>query len=372
MKGHPEGRAWLTTAEKMKVGWFGGTRVFAAPEPGVLALENSSGAFVLGYRALVLATGARERLLPFPGWTLPNVTGAGGLQALVKSGLPIAGRVVIAGSGPLLLAVAKFLHREGADVRLVAEQAPRAALIGFAAKLALHPEKFIQAVQLRSALFDVPYLTGCWAIEAHGHGKVESVTLRRGAKSWSEACDYLACGFGMVPNLELPALLGCRLAARGVVVDKYQQSSLPRVYCAGEITGIGGLERSLVEGEIAGFAAAGRPERAERRFAARAAQHRFAAAVERAFALRPEIRGAADAATIVCRCEDVRLAAVRDCSGWREAKLHTRCGMGPCQGRICGPALEFLRGWQADSVRPPVFPATIAALAETFGPGGES
>ena len=99
------------------MGWFGGARVFAAPEPGRLALENLEGEFELGYRALVLATGARERLLPFPGWTLPNVTGAGGLQALVKSGLPVEGRkIVIAGSGPLLLAVARFMIQHGAEV----------------------------------------------------------------------------------------------------------------------------------------------------------------------------------------------------------------------------------------------------------------
>ena len=360
-----EARAWLATAEKHRVGWFGGARVFAAPQPGRLALENLEGEFELGYRALVLATGARERLLPFPGWTLPNVTGAGGLQALAKSGLPVEGRkIVIAGSGPLLLAVARFMIQHGAEVSLIAEQASRAALVRFGLGLTLHPEKLIEAVELGGSLVGIRHLTSCWPIEARGNGKVESVTLRRGSKTWSERCDYLACGFGLVPNLELAALLGCDLGETGVVVDQYQQSSVAGVYSAGEMTGIGGLERALVEGEIAGFAAAGRPERARRRFAAHAAGHRFAARLQRAFALRPELTALPRADTIVCRCEDVTLARIHACSSWREAKLQTRCGMGPCQGRVCGSALEFLEGWTPDSVRPPVFPVSVVSLAQ--------
>jgi D-hydroxyproline dehydrogenase subunit alpha len=362
----PGAVAWLATAERRKVGFIAGARVFAAPAPGRLALESfSKGEFEVEYRKLVLATGARERFLPFPGWTLPNVMGAGGLQALAKSGLPVEGKkVVIAGSGPLLLAVAQYLHRHGADVRLIAEQTTQAALTRFGLSLATHPEKFIQAIGLRASLLGVRYLTSCWPVAAEGKDKVESVTLRRGGKTWSEACDYLACAFGLAPNLELPALLGCRMVEKGVDVDEYQQSSVPDVYCAGEITGIGGLELSLAEGEIAGLAAAGRMETARHRFAARANGQKFAAALERAFTLREELKSLAKPDTLVCRCEDVPLERIQTCRGWREAKLHTRCGMGPCQGRVCGPAVEFLQGWKAESVRPPVFPATVGSLID--------
>ena len=119
-------------AAREKVEWIAGARVFAAPGPGTLALETFHGEREITYKNLVLATGARERFLPFPGWTLPNVMGAGGLQALVKSGLPVDGKkVVVAGSGPLLLAVAKYLRDHGADVRLIAEQADSGALFRF-------------------------------------------------------------------------------------------------------------------------------------------------------------------------------------------------------------------------------------------------
>ena len=360
----PGAVAWLATAERLKVGFIAGARVFAAPEPGRLALESfSEGEFEVSYRSLVLATGARERFLPFPGWTLPNVMGAGGLQALAKGGLPVAGkRIVIAGSGPLLLAVAKYMHEHGANIRLIAEQAPQRALAGFAFALALHPEKLIQAIGFRFSLFGTRYLTSCWPVAAQGEGKLESVTLRHGPKTWSERCDYLACGFGLVPNVELAALLGCRMSETGVAVDEYQRSSVEGVYCAGEITGIGGLELSLMEGEIAGLAATGRRETARRRFGARDSGRRFAADLARAFALRDELKTLPRPDTLVCRCEDVPVARLRNCRGWREAKLHTRCGMGPCQGRVCGPAVEFLQGWKAESVRPPVFPAAVESL----------
>ena len=98
-----EGARWFNRLEKAEVATFCGKRVFYQPEPGVLICEGDDHVLELRYRNLVLATGARERFLPFPGWTLPNVMGAGGLQAMVKSGLPIAGKcVVVAGTGPLL------------------------------------------------------------------------------------------------------------------------------------------------------------------------------------------------------------------------------------------------------------------------------
>jgi NADPH-dependent 2,4-dienoyl-CoA reductase/sulfur reductase-like enzyme len=218
----------------------------------------------------------------------------------------------------------------------------------------------MQAATLRTRR----YITSCWPVSAQGREKLESVTLRRaGARTWTEACDYLACGFGLIPNVELAALLGCRLSRTGVEVDEQQQTSVVGVYAAGEATGIGGLELSLVEGEIAGYTAGGNTDRAKSLFGARTKHRRFADALDRAFALRAELRGLPQAGTMVCRCEDVSLERLQSCSNWREAKLHTRCGMGPCQGRICGGAVEFLLGWQSESVRPPVFPVQVRSMS---------
>ena len=178
------------------------------------------------------------------------------------------------------------------------------------------------------------------------------------------ACEYLACGFGLVPNLELPALFGCTVADGATCVDEWQRTSRDGVYCAGEATGVGGLESALVEGQIVGFAATGRPDKARALFAQRTRAQRFAAALARGFALRDELKTLAEADTVVCRCEDVPYRAVAQHASWRSAKLHTRCGMGPCQGRVCGAATAFLLGWTQDAVRPPVTAAALGSFVQ--------
>ena len=356
----PEAQVWFERIRSVEIDFVAGARVFQQTAPGILLAEMSSGVRELVYKDLVLATGARERFLPFPGWTLPNVMGAGGLQALVKTGLAIDGKkVVLAGSGPLLLAVAGYLRSHGAEVLLIAEQASLLRLARFGLGLINQPGKLSQARQL---LGGVRYLRNCWVAEAHGAEKLESVVLQRDSKRWNVSCDYLACGFHLVPNLELAELLGCEIANGAVRVDEFQETSVSHVYAAGESTGIGGLELSLVEGEIAGLAAAGKREDARPLFGERAKQRRFADLLNRTFSLRDELKTLVAPETIVCRCEDVVFDRLRAHDSWRVAKLQTRCGMGPCQGRICGSAVEFLFDWKVESVRPPVLPVRVESL----------
>lgn len=372
-KGAPQpesARAWVARLDASRAQRLQGWRVFDAPEPGLLLAERSGFApdhddcAEIRFSKLILATGARERFLPFPGWTLPNVMGAGGLDALVRGGLPIAGkRVLVAGTGPLLLAVAAELSARGARVVGLCEQAPLRQLIALGVHLLQQPGKLLQGARLRLSSRNVPMLTGCWPVEAKGREKLESVVVQRGAQRREIACDYLACGFHLVPNLELPMLLGCRIDKGLVIADDLQQTSIANVYCAGEPTGIGGVERAIFEGQIAGLAATGRTEEARRFGRTRPAMQRFVRALDRACALSPELRKLPHDDTFVCRCEDVPLAALREHRSWREAKLLTRCGMGPCQGRICGAATTFLFGWTPDSVRPPLLPARMASLS---------
>lgn len=351
---------WFERIHSVDIQMINGARVFQQPEGGVLLAETPQGVCELKYRSLVLATGARERFLPFPGWTLPNVMGAGGLQALVKTGLPVDGkRVVVAGSGPLLLAVAAYLRKRRADVLLIAEQASAMQLVRFGVSLF---SKRSQAFALKRQLKGVSYQSGCWVVAAHGKDKLESVTLASGDKRWKVECDYLACGFHLVPNLELAELLGCVVENSSVKVDEFQQTTVNNVYSAGEATGIGGLELSLVEGEIAGLAAAGKRDEAQKLFPIREKHRKFSNVLNRTFALRDELKHLAASETIVCRCEDVTFEQLRTHRSWREAKLQTRCGMGPCQGRVCGGAVEFLFGWRAESVRPPVLPVRVDSL----------
>ena len=366
-------REWSARLDALPVRRLQAWRIFDSGGPGILCAEQQtdcSAGHALGkcvqlrYKSLILATGARERFLPFPGWTLPNVMGAGGIDAMVRSGLPIAGkRVVVAGTGPLLLAVAAHLAECGARIVAICEQAPLRRLASFAAQLARHPEKLGQGFGMLLASRRARIHANCWVLSARGENKVESVILRHPGRISEVATDYLACGYHLVPNLELPLLLGCRTEAGFVAVDGLQRSSAANVFCAGELTGIGGVERALLEGQIAGLAAAGRSRDAETLSRTKQGSDRFVRSLAAAFALDPKLRHLASGRTIVCRCEDVRFAALSGHTSWHDAKLQTRCGMGPCQGRICGAATEFLFGWQNDAVRPPIFPVSVSSFS---------
>jgi NADPH-dependent 2,4-dienoyl-CoA reductase/sulfur reductase-like enzyme len=365
-----QARIWFEKLARANVELNLGVQVVAQPERGVLWAGTDHDFCELAYKKLIIATGARERFLPFPGWTLPNVMGAGGLQALVKSGYPVEGKkVAIAGSGPLLLATGAYLRQHGAEVVLIAEQAPWLRLIGFAAALPLvGPGKLIQGAGYKCTLLGVRYITNCWPVEAQGGSILSSVAFRCGRKTWQQQCDLLACGFGFVPNLELPMLLGCRIENGAVRVNQWQETSLGSVYCAGEPTGVGGVDLALLEGQIAGYAAVGKDEQAAKLFAARKRAWRFARALDRTFSLRDELKNLADNDTIICRCEDVTRGRIEQYDCWRAAKLQTRCGMGACQGRVCGGATEFLFGFRPESVRPPIFPLTLKNIPKKGQP----
>ena len=375
-RGGPERQAdsraaalWAALRGAPNVSFLPSTRVLYAPAPGQLRVQTSAGAHTLFYGRLILATGARERLLPFPGWTLPGVTGAGGLQALVKGGYPVAGRrVVVAGSGPLLLAAAATLKSCGAHIVAIIEQAPLRSLLGFAAGLPATPSKAIQALRLGVQLQGIDYLHHSHVRSAHGDGVLQTVQVQRGQRRELDIlhCDFLACGYGLLPNLELAQALGCAIIAQAghnvVHTDDWQQTGIPGIYCAGEGTGIGGVDLALIEGRIAGLAATGQTLHLGALIAQRRRWRKFAARLARGFALRPELAALAGDDTIVCRCEDVRHGELRTHASWRSAKLQTRCGMGPCQGRVCGGATEVLYGWRPDAVRMPIAPARVETL----------
>jgi NADPH-dependent 2,4-dienoyl-CoA reductase/sulfur reductase-like enzyme len=361
---NPDASKWVQRMRIAEITTLCGLRIVHQPEAGVLIAESINGFRELRYDKLILATGARERFLPFPGWTLPNVMGAGGLQVMVKSSLPIRGkRVFVAGTGPLLLAVAAYLRKHGAQIPLICEQASWGSLAAFGLALLRWPAKIVQGFQLKLALAGVPFAADTWVVAANGHTALESVDILRAGKVESIPCDYLACGFHLVPNVELPLLLGCAVDNGCVRVDDFQKTTVASVFCAGEPTSVGGVELAIIEGQIAGLAAGGHATEARALFAQRERARRFAQLLDSTFRLRSELRKLPLPETMVCRCEDVPYSRLQQHSSWRSAKLHTRCGMGPCQGRVCGPATEFLFEWNPDSVRPPVFPARVDTLA---------
>lgn len=354
---------------------FNGCRVIGVREPGTLMLDSGSSSHVpatLAWDRLILATGARERFMPFPGWTLPGVTGAGGAQALVKSGVPVAGkRIIVSGSGPLLLASAATLKAAGAHILMIAEQAPSRAMSNFMRHLVRWPAKLLQAGVLRARLADTPYHWDSYVVAAGGEERLYAVRISTGGVERTIECDWLACGFGLHANLELAHALGCAVRDRhglpAVQVNVQQQTSISGVYAAGETTGIGGVEKAWAEGRSAGLAATG-----HHLGAPMAKHHAFGDLLNATFALRPELMNLAEAKTILCRCEDVSLASLREYADWRSAKLATRCGMGACQGRICVPICHDVLGWRSpvpsllQGIRQPIQPVSVERLLSSL------
>jgi D-hydroxyproline dehydrogenase subunit alpha len=324
-------------------------------------------------RAVIIATGAYDRQIPFPGWTLPGVMAGGGAQALLKGSRVAPGkRAVVAGTGPFLLAVADGLLAAGVDVAEVVEaNAPWA--------MARHPRalpglltKTGEAVDYGRRLCrnHVPYRTRQAVIAAHGDEHLEAVTIARVDADWNVIsgserrvnCDLLTVGYGFTPQVELALAAGCEhgLGHDGSVVIRAGldgRTSVPVVYAAGETTGIGGADLAVIEGQLCGAAAAAdlgaRAQASDNLKTARLRFRRrllrqFAAALHKAHPVRSGWQRWLADDTVICRCEEVSYARVREtleelgAQDARAVKLIARPGMGWCQGRICGCAVAAL------------------------------
>jgi NADPH-dependent 2,4-dienoyl-CoA reductase/sulfur reductase-like enzyme len=344
-------RPWLGRLERSGARVLGATSIFDADPQRI---QTTAGE--IGCDRMVLACGGRELLLPFTGWTLPGVTGAGGLQALVHDGLDVRGqRIVIGGTGPLLLEAARVVRRRGARVVRIAEQAPFRQLLAFLASLPATKKR--EGLRLASPALR----TSSWVESVDGEDSVRTAVVRTPLRRETIECDRVAVGHSVVPNLELPRRLGCEVTPRGVMVDEDQQTSIDGVYAVGEICGIKGAAGALLEGICAGLAVTGQaiPESVR---AARAVEHEFGRGLAETFELRPEVLDLAVEDTILCRCEDVRTGELAMREDWTSAKLHTRCGMGACQGRVCGSATRELFGWGPGAPRPPLVPVPVGML----------
>lgn len=364
---------WHALANCLNVRMVYGVRIVATLADKEFLLETADGAQKLTWNKLIICSGARELLLPFPGWTLPGVTGAGGLQALIKGGMPVEGkRVAVAGSGPLLLAVAETVIRAGGQVVSIIETKSSQNLIQFfVALLKSHRGKLLQSLKLFWQLKHVRYRHDARVVKAHGEQRLLGISLQHGEKKIDLSCDLLACGFGLLPNLEIGTLLGCEIRDGSVVVDANQASTRADIWVAGEACGIGGVDKALAEGHIAGLAAIGHTAEQDD-IARRAHAREFADLLKHSFATDDSLRKLCKPDTLVCRCEDVSARQLGEHSDWRTAKLMTRAGMGACQGRICGAACQFMFGWDAPGLRQPVFPTKTSTLAALNGAAGNA
>lgn len=361
--------------------------------------------------ALILATGAHDRTLPFPGWDLPGVFTGGAAQALAKGErIAVGQRVLVAGAGPFLLPVAQSLVRVGSKVvgvleanrfsHLVRGWSPRPWQLFGAASKAGELAGYVAGLVRHG----IPYRMGHAVIAAHGTDRVESVTTARLDADWQPIAgtektvrvDAVCVSHGFTPRLELAIAVGCELTSEHFVhVDDRQRTSVDGVFAAGEITGIGGVDLALAEGEIAGHSAASGAaagdspaegnDAGEQSVPGSAVRRRkvftgFARRIEAAHGIRPGWTGWLEDSTLICRCEEVTLGEIRttakrtESQSLRSLKLSTRAGLGICQGRMCGRSVEqilcgfvpegALRDDASSDHRPIASPLRLGELAD--------
>lgn len=340
-------------------------------------------------RALILCPGGYDRQLPVPGWDLPGVMAAGGVQAMLKGYATLVGtRAIVAGTGPFLLPVAAGLAAAGAEVVGICEAGAVTSWLPELGGAAQVPSKGLDAVDYAARLLRhrVPYWTRTAVTAIHGTDQVRSVTvdtLDRGGRATPGSSreievDLVALGWGFTPSLELVTSVGggTRLDVDGslvAVVDDRQRTTVPGVYAAGEVTGVGGASLAVLEGELAGLTVAadvgGHPDAASedagriRRLQGAIARSRaFAAATHRAHPVPEHWDEWLTPDTVVCRCEEVSYGDIRHAcdelgaEDARTVKVMSRPGMGWCQGRVCGFATAKIAGSggppTADALRP--------------------
>jgi NADPH-dependent 2,4-dienoyl-CoA reductase/sulfur reductase-like enzyme len=368
-------------------------------EPGFRAfVSRGRQAHVIEAKTVILATGAQERPIPFPGWTLPGVLTVGAAQILLKNAGEIpAGPVWIAGSGPLPLLYAGQLLRAGGRIAGYLDTTPRgqwrAALphLPAALRASSHLLKGL-GWTLRLRMSATPVIAGVMEIEALGHDRIRALRYQTtdGAVATVPA-DTLLVHEGVVPNLHAALSLDCTVAwnpaqeCYAPVVDPWGESSCENLFIAGDSAGIAGGRAAQLRGELAALAVAVKVGRMSD-VAATAAARPIRRKLDRELALRPFLDAlfrprpqvfAPPDETIVCRCEEITAREIRalasvGCPGPNQIKATTRAGMGPCQGRQCGYTVTRILATAQDRspaevgffhIRPPLKPVTLGELA---------
>lgn len=375
---------------------------------GWTAMVQTEGEPVAAVRArrVIVAAGAHDRPVVFPGWTLPGVITAGGLQTLAKTQSFVPGqRVVFAGSGPVALAFPAQLAGYGANIVTALEAGPApspADLVKIAASAPGNVGLLGDAARYQAALLThrIPLRYRRMVVRVEGDGRVERVVHARVDRDWrivpgseeSVEADVLCLGYGFTPSAELLRLAGCDFDVDedlgGPVVrrDDAGRTTVPGIYAAGDGAGVEGSAVAVDEGRIAAFAVAEdagilTPDRAtaastslRRRIARRRALTR---ATGRMYRVGEGIFDLAEGDTVVCRCEGVSERDLREAVATAPdvsaVKALTRAGMGPCQGRMCGRHIAAMiareRGVPTADVAPatprmPVRPVPIGAIAD--------
>jgi hypothetical protein len=368
-----------------------GATIWSLDPQRIVGVSIAGQARLIEARHVIIATGSQERPFPIPGWTLPGVMTAGGVQTALKAqGLIPSGRTVLAGNGPLLWLLAAQILRAGGKIEAILDTTPRHNWLRALFHLpdfVLSPYfakglKLLREVRAKAPVVRVD------RIEAVGTDRVSEVVFGLGDGERRIAADLLLLHQGVVPNVNLAIAAGVahawneRQLCFQPVLDADFASSLPGVAVAGDGAGIAGGTAAAERGRIAAIAAVRAlkpeatvpdPQTVRQRLQREEMGRAFLDWLNRPAESFRQPEGD----TVVCRCEEVTARQVRDtadmgCEGPNQMKAFLRCGMGPCQGRLCGLTVTELIAAQRDTtpaevgyyrLRPPVKPITLAELA---------
>ena len=385
---YARGEALAKALRGSTVDYVTGASVWRVQAGGEIGLSRNGVAHLISAATVILATGAIERPCPIPGWTLPGVMTAGAAQTLLKASGMVAEGAVFAGSGPLLYLIAGQYAAAGAMPRAVLDTTPRANYLRAARFL---PEAIMAGSYLAKGLSlmadlrrrGVPIIKGAEALRATGNDSLKSIEYHRKGRWSSIDTEHLFLHQGVIPNLNLAHAAGCEITwdesqlCFRPVVDEWGASSVNGIYIAGDGVGIGGAVAAELRGRLSVLGASDRDRQAVSIRAALNKDLRIRRFLETLYRPRASFRVPDQDDVVVCRCEEVTLGQIRQavaqgCPGPNQLKAFTRCGMGPCQGRQCGPiiseAMATMAGAAVDKMgyfrlRSPVKPVTLGELA---------
>lgn len=396
-KDYTHGLSLTGAAQAENVTYMSGTTVWDMTPEGVLSFTRNGAAGSLRFERLLIATGALERPMPVPGWTLPGVMAAGAAQILLKQSGLVSRRAVLAGSGPLLYLVAAQMVRAGsAPLALLETQGQPYSALRYAPRALMGWRVLGKGMRLLAELrrAGVPRYRGVRAISIEGEGQVNKVRFEEKGRTREISCDTVFLHHGVVPNVQASRALRldhdwCEAqACFQPRLDDWGRSSARNIFIAGDGAGIGGAIAAEHAGRLTALEIArdlGAIEVDDR--------DRRAAPIRRALLAERAVRPFLDAAfppyseaiaddTIICRCEEVTAGAIRraaslGCAGPNQSKAFNRAGMGPCQGRYCGLTVSKLlaevNGASVEAtgyyrLRPPIKPVTLGEIAQMTHP----
>ena len=395
---YQRGAALASAFRASASGYRPGASVWRVDADGTIAYSRDGQAHIVRGKRILVATGAQERPVPIPGWTLPGVMSAGGAQVLLKSaGVVPSGRIIVAGNGPLLLLIAQQLITAGANVAAILETTEFSDYLAAASSLprAMQAGDYLakgQRMRHDINAAGIPQYSGVSHLAASGDEKFKQISFESGGMRHTLSADTLLLHAGVVPNTQITRQLDCDhewVADQRYwqpVLDSWGTTSCDTVAVAGDGGSIIGAEASAIAGRLAALDTARRlgifnlAERDQRAAPLRGDLARHLAIrplLDTLFRPDPAFCVPPDDETIVCRCEevtagDIRIAVREGAMGPNQLKVFTRCGMGPCQGRMCGLTVSEIiaaaRGATLAEtgyyrIRPPIKPLTLGELA---------